>query len=295
MKRQAIHDRAIALYDQFTHHTLDRRAFMAELTALAGGAAAANLLLASIAADPAHATIVPADDKRLILRKGSYQLPGNAGQMMGYFAFPRGAGKKLPAVMVIHENRGLNAHIEDVARRLALEGFFVVAPDLLSSRGGTPSDEDKARALISALAAPDVVSQSVGTLSRLKTLKNTNGRAGVVGFCWGGGIVDSILIEPNSPADAGVSYYGMAPPPADAAKVNAPLLMHLAGKDSRVNATAQPWADALKKAGKPVEAFIYPGVDHAFNNDSSAARYNKAAADLAWDRTVAFLKRYLMA
>lgn len=293
MNRQTIQNRAIALYDRFTHKTLDRRSFMAELTALAGSAAAANLLLTAIAADPARAAIVPPDDARLIVRKGRYALPGHGGTMTGYFVSPRGAKTKLPAVMVIHENRGLNAHIEDVARRLALEGFFVVAPDFLSSKGGTPADEDKARTLIAELPVADVIAQSLGTLSRLKTLRNTNGRAGVIGFCWGGGLVDSILIEPNSPADAGVSYYGVAPTPENAARARAPLLMHLAGNDARVNATAQPWAEALKKAGKPVDTFVYPGVEHAFNNDSSAARYNKAAADLAWDRTVAFLKRNL--
>ncbi|WOK36324.1 dienelactone hydrolase family protein [Sphingomonas sp. C3-2] len=293
MNRQTIRARAIALYDRFTHEHLDRRAFMAELVALAGSAAGANALLTSIAADPARAALTAPDDKRLVIRKGPYALPGHDGEMKGYFASPRVKGKKLPAVMVIHENRGLNAHIEDVARRLALDGFFVCAPDFLSIKGGTPPDEDHARALIAELHYPDVVAQAIGTLARLKKLDNTNGKAGLIGFCWGGALVDRVLIAPDSPADAGVSYYGMAPSPEDAPKLRAPLLMHLAGNDSRVNATATPWAEALKRAGKPAEAYTYPGVDHAFNNDSSAARYNKAAADLAWDRTIAFLKKYL--
>lgn len=294
MDSQTLRARAIALYDRFTHETLDRRAFMAELTLLAGSAAAANALLAAVAADPARAAIIPPDDSRLIIRKGGYALPG-LGEMTGYFASPKGMKEKLPAVMVVHENRGLNAHTEDVARRLALEGFYVVATDFLSPKGGTPVDEDKARSLIGELSNDDVTAQAVATLARLKTLENTNGKAGLIGFCWGGAVVNRVLIAPDTPADAGVSYYGTAPAPADAPKLGAPLLLQLAGNDARVNETATPWADALKKAGKPVEAFTYPGVEHAFNNDSSAARYNKAAAELAWKRTVAFLKRHLAA
>lgn len=292
MTDTTIREQAIALYDRYTHEGRDRRAFMTELTALAGGAAAANALLMAIAADPAAATIVPADDKRLIVRKGPYDI-GTGGKMTGYFAKPATAKAKLPGVMVIHENRGLNAHIEDVARRLALAGFFVVAPDFLSSSGGTPADEDKAREMIGKVDYKQVIGQGVATIVRLKTLENTNGKAGTVGFCWGGAMVNQVALAAGKQLDAGVSYYGPAPAPDEAARIQSPLLLHYAGNDGRVNATGAPWTEALKKAGKRVESFTYPGVEHAFNNDTSSARYNKAAADLAWDRTLAFFARYL--
>ncbi|RJF90807.1 dienelactone hydrolase family protein [Sphingomonas cavernae] len=287
----AVRAKAIALYDRYTHETLDRRSFMAELTRLAGSAAAANALLLSIAADPAVAAIVPPDDKRLVLRKGPYEIDG--GSMTGYFAKPANVARKLGAIMVIHENRGLNAHTEDVARRLALAGFFVVAPDFLSASGGTPADEDKAREMIGKLDYKQVIAQGVATIQRLKTLENTNGKAGTVGFCWGGAMVNQVALAAGKQLDAGVSYYGPAPAPAEAVRIQSPLLLQYAGNDGRVNATGAPWTEALKKAGKRVESFTYPGVEHAFNNDTSSARYNKAAADLAWDRTLAFFTRYL--
>lgn len=284
-------EQAIALYDRFTHEGLDRRAFMEELTRLAGSAAAANALLLAIVADPAAAAIVPADDKRLILRKGPYDIPD--GIMNGYFAKPATAKGELPGIMVIHENRGLNAHIEDVARRLALAGYFVVAPDFLTAWGGTPTNEDKARQMIGKVDYQRVIAQGVATIERLKKLENTNGKAGAVGFCWGGAMVNQVALAAGKQLDAGVSYYGPAPAPAEAARVKSPLLLHYAGNDGRVNATGMPWVEALKKAGKRVESFTYPGVDHAFNNDTSEARYDKAAANLAWDRTLAFFDRYL--
>lgn len=288
---RSIRQQAIALYDRYTHETLDRRAFMAELTRLAGSAAAANALLLSIAADPAGAAIVPPDDKRLVVRKGPYEL--DDGTMTGYFAKPASPGAKLGAIMVIHENRGLNAHVEDVARRLALAGFFVVAPDFLSASGGTPADEDKAREMIGKLDYQRAIAASVSTIRRLKSLENTNGKAGTVGFCWGGAMVNQVALAAGKQLDAGVSYYGPAPAASEAVRIQAPLLLHYAGNDARVNATGMPWSEALKKAGKAVESFTYPGVEHAFNNDTSSARYNKDAADLAWDRTLAFFKRYL--
>ncbi|MCJ8157190.1 dienelactone hydrolase family protein [Sphingomonas sp. LaA6.9] len=288
---RSIRQQAIALYDRYTHETLDRRAFMAELTRLAGSAAAANALLLSIAADPAGAAIVPPDDKRLVVRKGPYEL--DDGTMTGYFAKPASPRAKLGAIMVIHENRGLNAHVEDVARRLALAGFFVVAPDFLSASGGTPADEDKAREMIGKLDYQRAIAAGVSTIRRLKSLENTNGKAGTVGFCWGGAMVNQVALAAGKQLDAGVSYYGPAPAASEAVRIQAPLLLHYAGNDARVNATGMPWTEALKKAGKAVESFTYPGVEHAFNNDTSSARYNKDAADLAWDRTLAFFKRYL--
>lgn len=287
-----LRDRAVQLYDAFTHDHRDRRALLKQMTALAGSVAAAEALILGIAASPAAAALSDPADPRLSIRKGGYRIAGGK-RLTGYFAAPRKAGRKLGAVMVVHENRGLTPHIEDVARRLALEGFFVVAPDLLSDQGGTPADEDVAREAIGRVDYDAVLAEGVGTAKRLAKLSATTGRAGVVGFCWGGGYVNRLAIAAGPALSAGVAYYGPAPSPSEAARVSAPLMLHYAGKDQRVNATGEPWVAALKAAGKPVEAFTYEGVDHAFNNDSSAERYDAAAAKLAWDRTVAFLHAQL--
>lgn len=288
-----LRDRAVQLYDAFTHEHHDRRTLLRQMTALAGSVAAAEALILGIAASPAAAAVVVPDDPRLRTRKGSYGLGAGRGTMTGYFARPTDRPGKLGAVMVIHENRGLTPHIEDVARRMALAGFFVVAPDFLSAQGGTPADEDAARTLIGKADYDAVVAQGVATLDRLRGLRSTTGKAGAVGFCWGGGLVNRLAVAAGDVLTAGVPYYGPAPAPAEAAKVQAALMLHYAGKDARVNATGLPWAAALAAAGKTVEAFTYDGVDHAFNNDTSVERYDKAAADLAWGRTTAFLHTML--
>ncbi|HEY9554505.1 dienelactone hydrolase family protein [Allosphingosinicella sp.] len=283
---------AIRLYDRFTHEGLDRRAFMAELTRISGSAAAANALLLGIAASPAAAAIVPENDDRLIIRRGSLGLKGRA--LNGYVATPKAAaGKKIPGVIVIHENRGLNRHIQDVARRVALGGYFAVAPDFLSEMGGTPADEDKAREMIGRLELQGSVADAVALLGATRALDHSNGKVGAVGFCWGGAFVNRLAVAAGDGLDAGVAYYGPAPDPLEAAKVKAAMLLHYAGNDERVNKTGGPWAAALKKAGANVTAHTYPGVEHAFNNDTSAERYDKAAADLAWRRTMDFLGRHL--
>jgi carboxymethylenebutenolidase len=284
-----LRQQAIDLYDRFTHGAMERRDFFAAMTRLAGGAAAANLLIGSIAASPAAATIVPADDKRLIARKG--KLDSDSG-LNGYSVAPKGL-KKGGLVLVIHENRGLNAHIEDVARRVALEGYFVIAPDLLTPLGGTPADEDKAREMIGKLDLAAAVRSALRLGNGARHLRHANGKLGIVGFCWGGAFVNRFAVAAGDKLDAGVAYYGPAPDPAEAKRVAAPLLLHYAGLDERVNATGKPWVAALKTAGKPIESFTYRGVNHAFNNDTSAERYNKAAAELAWKRTMAFFKQHL--
>jgi carboxymethylenebutenolidase len=266
---------------------MDRRDFFTRMTAIAGGAAAATSLITAIAASPAAATIVPASDKRLVTRKGEL-VAGNS--LKGYVAVRRGA-RRPPVVVVIHENRGLNAHIEDVARRMALEGFMAVAPDMLTPSGGTPANEEAARDAIGKLDLGQSVAQAVDLIARLKKDKKTNGKAGIVGFCWGGAFVDRVAVAAGNGLDAGVSYYGPAPAPSEAVKVEAPLMIHLAGLDKRVAETAFPWIAALRQAGKLVAYHGYDGVNHAFNNDTSAERYDKPAADLAWGRTVRFLKR----
>ena len=276
---------AIALYDRFTHDGIERRTFMAQMVKLAGSLAAAELLIAGISASPAAAAIVPADDRRLatrIVTLGGYK---------AYVAQPRSKSLK-PTILVIHENRGLNEHIRDIARRLALAGFRAVAPDMLSPAGGTPANEDAAREAIGKL---DLARANAAGVAMVRALARTSrhGKVGAIGFCWGGAYVDRLAVAAGPSLAAGVSYYGPAPNPSEAVKVQAPLLLHYAGLDTRVAETAGPWVAALKAAHKKVEAFTYPNVDHAFNNDTSAERYNKAAADLAWSRTLAFFKRYL--
>jgi carboxymethylenebutenolidase len=285
---------AIELYDRFTHEGMNRRAFMAELTRIAGGTAAAAALLAGIAADPATAAVVAPNDKRVQGRQMTWRLAG--GEMMkGYQAEPRRLAAPLPSVLVIHENRGLNAHIEDVARRLALAGYRALAPDFLSPIGGTPEDQDAARGAIGKLDLTKSNAAAVQTLGLLRSLPGANGQVGAIGFCWGGAFVNRLAVAAGTSLQAGVSYYGPAPAPTEAAKVEAPLLLHLAGNDARVNTTGVPWAEALRAGGKEVEHHIYQGVEHAFNNDTSAERYNKAAAALAWQRSLAFFERHLRA
>jgi carboxymethylenebutenolidase len=292
MTSPSLRDRAVRLYDAFTHDHRDRRTLLRQMTALVGSVAAAEALIAGIAASPAAAALIDPADARLVTRKGRYAI-GEAGSMIGYFAAPRGAAKPVGAVMVIHENRGLTPHIEDVARRVALAGFFAVAPDFLSPQGGTPADENVAREMIAKVDYDAVIAAGVATIARLRKLSHGTGKAGVVGFCWGGALTNRVAIAAGPALSAGVAYYGPAPDPAEARAVQAPLMLHYAGKDARVAQTGEPWVAALRAAGKQVEAFTYPGVDHAFNNDTSAERYDKAAADLAWGRTIDFFHRHL--
>jgi carboxymethylenebutenolidase len=278
--------RAIDLYDRFTHEGMERRAFMTEMARIAGSVAAAEMLIAGIAASPAAAAIVPADDKRLTSRTQAL-----AGGYKAYVAEPRTRSLK-PTVLVIHENRGLNEHTRDVARRMALGGFRAVAVDFLSLQGGTPANEDVAREAIGKLDLGKTVTDTVAILDELAK-SSRGGKVGAVGFCWGGGFVNRLAVAAGDKLDAGVVYYGPAPDPAEAAKVEAPLLIHHAGLDARVAQTLFPWVTALRNAGKKVTYFNYEGANHAFNNDTSAERYNKAAADQAWARTISFFRRNL--
>ncbi|HEU0100564.1 MAG TPA: dienelactone hydrolase family protein [Allosphingosinicella sp.] len=283
---------AIALYDRYTHEGMDRRAFMAELTRVAGSAAAASALLAGIAADPAAATLVPEADKRIRTHRMNWPVSGGR-TMKGYRSEPRSPAGELGSVLVIHENRGLNAHIEDVTRRFAVAGFRAVAADFLSPVGGTPTDQDAARDAIGKLDLWTAAADAVATLRVLKSLPASNGKVGAVGFCWGGGMVNRIALVAGAALDAGVSFYGPAPDPALAPQVRSALQLHFAELDERVNKTGFPWRDALAAAGGTVEAHVYPKVNHAFHNDTSAERYNAPAAQLAWTRTLDFLGRHL--
>jgi len=281
---------AIELYDRFTHEGMERRNFMTRMAALAGGMAAAEAMIGAISANPAAAAVVPEDDPRV--RTSTVSLLGMSKfpKHSAYAAHPA-KGLRRPTVMVVHENRGLNAHIRDIARRLAVAGFYAVAPDFLSPSGGTPSNEDAARDAIGKLDLGAATAAGAEMLNELKARVDGGATVGAVGFCWGGGFVNRLAVAAGDRFDAGVVFYGPAPDPAEAAKVSAPLMLHLAGRDERVAATAWPWVKSLRSAGKSVTAYNYDGADHAFNNDTSAERYDKAAADLAWSRTLRFFRR----
>ncbi|NJC32839.1 carboxymethylenebutenolidase [Sphingomonas jejuensis] len=291
MDDRDLRQRAIELYDRFTHEGADRRAFMADLTRLAGSAAAAQALVLSIAPSAAAAEVVAADDGRVRAEDVRWTSVGNR-PMAGYLATPRTGGEAAPKLLVIHENRGLTPHIRDVARRMAVAGFQALAPDLLTPAGGTPADEDRAREMIGAL---DLAATVRDAQSGLEWMRRRAGGAkvGAVGFCWGGAMIYRLAVADGPMLDAGVSYYGPAPAVAEVARLRTPLLVHLAGLDTRVNGTAEPFAAAARDAGKPLTLHVYPGVNHAFNNDTSAERYDAAAARTAWDRTTTFLRQQL--
>ena len=279
----------IELYDDFTHGTMSRRLFMERLARAAGGAAAAAALVPVLQNNYAEAAIVPEDDSRLVTGMATYEVDGVT--MSGYLARPKG-DEKLPAVIVIHENRGLNPHIQDVARRMALEGFLAYAPDALSPVGGTPADEDKAREMIYELDAEATVARLAAAVPFLAAHPASTGKVGAIGFCWGGGMVNEVAAAGTGLA-AGVPYYGRQLAAEQVPGISAPLCLQYAGLDKRINEGIDDYVAALEANNKTFEIFIYEGSNHAFNNDTNAARYDQAAAELAWGRTVAFLKRYL--
>jgi carboxymethylenebutenolidase len=289
-ERIAITQEMIRLYDEYTHLTLDRRGFMAKLTKAAGSSAAAAAIVPLLEANTASAAMVAADDPSVTAEMVTFT--GATGEIKGYLARPAGVDGLLPSVLVIHENRGLNPHIEDVARRFAQAGFMALSVDLLSPSGGTPADEDKAREMIGALDAKQTLDNAVAAVAYLATREGSNGKVGAVGFCWGGGLVNQ-LATASEDLDAAVAYYGRTPDPAAVPNIRAKVMLHYAGLDERINAGIAEYETALKAAGVDYQVFIYDGVNHAFNNDTSSARYDKSAADLAWQRTTDFLKAAL--
>jgi carboxymethylenebutenolidase len=276
----------ITLFDTYTHGGMSRRAFLDKLTLMAGSAAAASALLPVLENNYAQAAMVAENDPRLVITEGEIA-PG----IKGLLAIPKDAAGKLPAVLVIHENRGLNPHIKDVTRRMALEGFVAFGADYLTPAGGTPTDEEKAREMIGTLKPEDITAYSQGALKALIAHPQGTGKAGAMGFCWGGGAVNALAVADPTLA-AGVAYYGRQAAAADVPKITAPLMLHYASLDERINAGIAEYEAALKAANKTYELHMYEGANHAFNNDTNAARYNKDAADLAWGRTVAFLKKH---
>lgn len=279
----------IDLYDDYVHGGTSRREFLDRLTKVAGTTVAALSLLPLLENNYALAQTIAETDDRLVAGRVEYDAGGT--KMAAYLARPKG-GTKRPAVIVIHENRGLNPHIQDVARRLAVEGFLALAPDCLSPLGGTPPDEAKATELIGKLDAAETAARLAAAVSFLATHAESTGKVGVVGFCWGGGMANRLAAAGTS-LNAAVPYYGMQIPAADVPKITAPLLLHYASLDQRINAGIADYETALKANNKPYELRMYEGANHAFNNDTNAARYHKDAATLAWSRTVNFLKKYL--
>jgi carboxymethylenebutenolidase len=276
----------INLFDRFTHGAMNRRDFFERLAGLAGGTAAATALLAVLENNYAKAALVAEDDPAIKAETAEIA-PG----IKGYLVRPAAAGT-YPAVLVIHENRGLNPHIRDVTRRMAKEGFIAFGGDYLTAMGGTPDDADAARDMIGKLEPQASVAFSQAALAALAKIDGGNGKVGAIGFCWGGGQVNALTVV-DANLKAGVAYYGRQAAAADVPKITAPLMLHYASLDERINAGIADFEAALKAAGKSFELHMYEGVNHAFNNDTNEARYDKAAADLAWQRTVAFLKTHL--
>jgi len=281
--------KVVELYDQYKHGLLDRREFVKRLSVFAGGIMAADSLLALLEGNSARADLVPKDDPRLYTEDIKYS--GATGDVRAKLARPKGS-TKVPGVVVIHENRGLNAHIADVTRRIALESFLALAPDALSPAGGTPEDEKKAVALIGQLDQPSTIRNYVAAVQYLKTHTISTGKVGVVGFCWGGAMANQLAVN-SSDVSAAVPYYGRQPAPEDVPRIKASLLIHYAGLDEGINKGIPEYEAALKKSSVDYELYMYEGAQHAFNNDTSPARYNKDAAELAWKRTIAFLKEKL--
>jgi carboxymethylenebutenolidase len=280
----------IDLYDDYTHERIGRRVFMDRLAVLAGGTAAASAILPMLKNNYAKAAIVAPDDDRITTEEVTF--PGVDGEITGYLVRPADASGPLPGVVVIHENRGLNPHIEDVARRVALEGFVALAPDFLSPLGGTPDDEDQAREMIGQLDRAKTVQNAVAAVAFLRDHEATTDKVGVVGFCWGGAMANQVAVH-SADVAAAVPYYGSQPASEDVAKIEAPLLLHYAGLDERINAGIPAYEEALQAAEADYTIYIYEGANHAFNNDTNEARYNKEAADLAWSRTIDFFKEHL--
>jgi carboxymethylenebutenolidase len=280
----------IRLYDEYTHKPLERRVFLERLAVLAGGTAAAMTLLPLLESNYAQAAIVDPGDPRVATSLVTYK--GATGDIRAYLAVPKAGPPKRAGVVVIPANRGLNPHVQDVARRVAVDGFTALAPDLLSPLGGTPANEDEARAVHGKLDRADAVRNLVAAVAYLKSRPDAAGPVGAVGFCSGGEMAN-LLAAAAPDLTAAVPFYGPVPPVTDVPMIKAKLQLHYAGNDPRVNAGIPDYEAALKAARVSYEKFMYDGTEHAFYDDTGAARYNKAAADLAWSRTIAFFKANL--
>lgn len=281
----------LALFDRYVHGDLSRRGFIESAARHAGSLTAAAGLLAALSPQFAQAQQVPPADPRIKTRAASFDSPSGTGAVRGLLAQPAQAKGRLPTVLVVHENRGLNPHIEDITRRLAVDGFLAFAPDALAPLGGYPGDEEKARELFPKLDQAKARADFVAAARALAALPESNGRVGVVGFCYGGGVANYLATQLPDLA-AAVPFYGAQPPVDEVPKIKAPLLIHYAGVDERINAGWPAYEAALKAAGARYEAHIYLGAQHGFNNDTTP-RFDAEAAKLAWTRTLAFFRAHL--
>lgn len=281
----------LQLFDRYVHGDLSRRGFLDQATRIAGSGTAAAGLLAALSPQFAQAQQVAPNDARLQTRTDTFASPQGHGSIKAYVAKPANTTGTLPVVLVVHENRGLNPHIEDIARRLALDGFLAVAPDALTSLGGYPGDEDKARALFGKLEPAKATQDFLAVNRALLTHPEGNGKVGVVGFCYGGSIANFLATQVPE-LRASVPFYGGQPVVQDVPKIKAALQIHYAGVDERINAGWPAYESALKAAGTNYEAHVYPGLQHGFNNDTTP-RFDAAGAQLAWQRTIAFFKAKL--
>ncbi|MDX1956222.1 MAG: dienelactone hydrolase family protein [Chitinophagaceae bacterium] len=279
--------RIIHLYDEYTHKPLSRQDFLKRLTLLAGSTAAAMALLPLLENNYAKAAVTTQDD----LFTEYIKYPGVPNEMTAYIARPK-EEKKYPAIIVIHENRGLNAHIEDVARRAARAGYLAIAPNALSALGKTFANEDEARTAFRDLKAEDNLQNFIAGYNYLSSRKDYNGKAGCVGFCWGGGMSNDLAV--NLPElKAAVAFYGRQANATDVPKIKAAVQLHYAGLDERINQGIPAYEAALKQHGTRYELYMYDNVNHAFHNDTAGARYNEEAAKLAWGRTIEFFGKYV--
>ena len=281
----------LILFDAYVHGTIDRRGFLDHAQKFAVGGMTAGMLLTALSPDFARAQVVPRDDKRIKTEMLEYPSTAGTGTVKGYLAKPVNTTGKLPVVLVVHENRGLNPHIEDIARRLALDNFVAFAPDALSPLGGYPGDEDKARELFARLDQKKATEDFLAAANFLKNRPESSGKIGVVGFCYGGGMAHTLSVRMPE-LNAAVPFYGNHPAVEDAAKVKAPLLIHFAAVDERINAAWPAYEAALKAAGTRYTAHQYAGTQHGFNNDTTP-RFDAAAARLAWERTIGFFNTQL--
>jgi carboxymethylenebutenolidase len=285
------HPEVLKLFDQYVHGQLGRRGFLNSAAKYSAGAVGAELLLSQLAPNFAYGQQVTPTDARIKAEYVEIPSPKGYGKVRGYLVKPTKAGGKLPTVLVVHENRGLNPHIEDIARRLALDNFIAFAPDALFPLGGYPGDEDKARELFQKLEQPKSRADFIASAGYLKALPDGNGKVGVVGFCYGGGISNYLATQLPDLA-AAVPFYGGQPSEEETARIKAPLLLQYAENDERINAGWPKYEAALQKAGVKYQAHIYPKTQHGFNNDTTP-RYDADAAKLAWSRTVAFFNQHL--
>ncbi|MDP2006530.1 MAG: dienelactone hydrolase family protein [Rubrivivax sp.] len=281
----------LQLFDRYVHGDLSRRGFLDQATRFAGSPAAAAALLAALSPQFVAAQVVAPNDPRIATRRASFESPQGHGTVQGLLARPMQPAGRLPAVLVVHENRGLNPHIEDITRRLAVDVFVAFAPDALDGYGGYPGNEDDARAAFAKVDQAKARADFVAAARVLRTLPESTGKVGVVGFCYGGGMANYLATQLPELA-AAVPFYGGHPPAADVSKIMAPLLIHYASDDPRINAAWPAYEEALKAAGKRYAAHIYPNTQHGFNNDTTP-RFDAAAAKLAWERTLAFFRQHL--